>query len=182
MTSEEKETPPEFEQQLQAERKRSEDCFNRLKYLQADFENLKKRCDRQLTEAKNYATERLVLQLLEVADELEMAVKIGKTLNQETQPLLAGIEMTLKRLRKVLEQEGVSPIECEGKIFDPTKHNAVESIEREGAKNCTVDEEVRKGYTMKEKVIRPSIVKVEAPPSNSSESQTKKEQEKKQNE
>jgi len=182
MTSEEKEAQSEFEKQLEAERKRSEDCLNRLKYLQADFENLKKRSDRQLIEAKNYATERLVVQLLEVADELELAVKIGKTLNPDTQPLLTGVEMTLKRLRKVLEQEGVSPIECEGKIFDPSRHNAVESVEREEVENCTVGEEVRKGYMMKEKVVRPSIVKVEVPPSNSSKSQTKKQSEKKQNE
>ena len=182
MTSEEKEQPSEIEQQLEAERKHAEDCLNSLKYLQADFENLKKRCDRQLVEAKNYATERLILQLLDVVDELEMAVRIGKTLNSETQPLLAGVEMTLKRLRKVLEQEDVSPIECEGKVFDPIKHNAVESIEREGVESCTVGEEVRKGYMMKERIIRPSIVKVEVPPSNSPKLQTKKQQEKKQNE
>ncbi len=149
-----------------------------MKYLQADFENLKKRCDRQIFEAKNYATEQLVLKLLDVVDELEMAVKIGKTSDSESSTLLEGVEMTLKKLRKVLEQEGVTPIECEGKVFDPTRHNAVESIEREGAKGCIVGEEVRKGYMMKEKVIRPCVVKVEVPPSNSSNLQTKKEKEK----
>ncbi len=182
MTSEEKEQPTAIEQQLEAEKKLTEDCLNRLKYLQADFENLKKRCDRQIIETKNYATERLVLQLLDVADELEMAVKIGKTVDSNAQPLLVGVEMTLKKLRKVLEQEGVTPIECEGKVFDPARHNAIESIEREGTEGCIVGEEVRKGYMMKEKVIRPGIVKVEVPPSNSPKSQTKKQQEKKQNE
>jgi len=182
MTSEQKEQPSESEQQVEIERKRSEDCLNKLKYLQADFENMKKRCDRQLIEAKNYATERLVLQLLDVADELEIAVRIGKTSNSQMQPLLAGVEMTLKKFRKVLEQEGVTPIECEGKVFDPTRHSAIESIEREEAETCTVGEEVRKGYMMKERVIRPSIVKIEVPPSNSSKSQIEKNQEKKQNE
>ena len=88
--------------------------------------------------------------------------------------------MTLKKLRKVLEQEGVSPIECEGKTFDPTKHNAVETVEREGIQKCIVGEEVRKGYMMRNRVIRPSIVKVEVPPSQPSKLQTQ--EEKKENE
>ena len=174
---------PSLENQLDAEKKRSEEYLNRLRYLQADFDNLKKRCDRQLTEAKNYATERLVLELLDVVDELELAVKTGQTAAPESQPLLDGVQMTLKKFRKVLEQEGVSPIECEGQVFDPTKHNAVAKIEREGVKGCIVAEEVRKGYIMKDKVIRPSIVKVEVPPSQTSKSQTEKqEEEKKENE
>ena len=174
MTEEPKEQDtqsPSLEKQLDVEKKRSEEYLNRLRYLQADFDNLKKRCDRQLTEAKSYATERLVLELLDVVDELELAVKTGQTAEPESQ-LLVGVQMTLKKFRKVLEQEGVSPIECEGQVFDPTTHNAVEKIEREGVKGCIVGEEVRKGYVMKGKVIRPSIVKVEVPPSQSSKSQT----------
>ena len=178
----EQETPtPSHEQQLDAEKKRSEEYLNRLRYLQADFENLKRRCDRQLTEAKSYATERLVLELLDVVDELELAVKTGQTAEPESQ-LLVGVQMTLKKFRKVLEQEGVSPIECEGQVFDPTTHNAVEKIEREGVKGCIVGEEVRKGYVMKCKVIRPSIVKVEVPPLQQSKSQTENQTEKKENE
>ena len=185
MTEEHKEQDTQLsslEQQLKAEKKHSEEYLNRLRYLQADFENLKKRCDRQLAEAKNYATERLVLQLLDVVDELELAVKTGQANGNETQPLLEGVQMTLKKFRKVLEQEGVSPIECEGKVFDPNKHNAVAKVEREGVKGCIVGEEVRKGYVMKDKVIRASIVKVEAPPSQSSKSQTENQKENKENE
>jgi molecular chaperone GrpE (heat shock protein) len=61
MNEEQKEQPLNCEQQLEAEKKRSEEYLTRLKYLQADFENLKKRCDRQMAEVKNYCTERLVL-------------------------------------------------------------------------------------------------------------------------
>lgn len=172
---------PDLDQQLDAEKKRSEEYMTRLRYLQADFENLKKRCDRQLEESKHYATERIVLELLDVMDELEMAVKMGQD-SKEAQPLLEGVQMTLKKLRKVLEREGVSPIECEGKTFDPAKHNAVESIEREGAKGCIVGDEVRKGYIMKNKVIRPSIVKVEVPLSQESNSQKEKQKEQIKNE
>ena len=174
-----------LQKQLNAEKQRSEDYLTRLKYMQADFENLKKRIDRQIEDVRTYCTERIILQLLDVVDELELAVKTGET-SKESEALLEGVKMTLKKLRKVLEQEGVSPIECKGKTFDPTKHNAVETVEKEGLHKCIVGEEVRKGYIMKNRVIRPSIVKVEVPPSQASESQTqkeeKKDEEKKQNE
>jgi molecular chaperone GrpE len=69
----------------------------------------------------------------------------------------------------MLKNEGVSPIDCLGKPFDPSKHDAVAKTEKDDAKECTVVEEVRKGYAMKEKVIRPSIVKVVTKPSSKSQ-------------
>ncbi len=92
-------------------------------------------------------------------DELELAVKNAQTTNS-AQGLVDGVQMTLKRLRKVLEQEGVTPIECVNKPFDPCKHDAIAAEERDDVDGCTVVDEVRKGYVMKQKVIRPSIVKV----------------------
>jgi molecular chaperone GrpE len=160
---------------LEAEKKRSEDYLTRLKYLQADFENFKKRSDRQIEEAKKYCTERLVTQLLDVQDELEMALKTAQT-EDSTKPLIEGVQMTLKKLRKVLEQEGVSPIECEaGKIFNPACHHAVSAAERDDVEACVVTEEVRKGYKMKDKVIRPSIVKVAVKSSKSQKVKEKNE-------
>ncbi len=167
-----------LQKKLDAEKQRSEEYLSRLKYAQADFENLKKRMDRQIEEVRMYCSERVVLQLLDVVDELELAIKTGET-TVDPKALLEGVKMTLKKLRKVLEQEGVSPIECEGKVFDPTKEHAVETIEREGIQKCIVGEEVRKGYIMRNRVLRPSIVKVEVPPSQESKLQTQQENEKK---
>ncbi|MCW4045682.1 MAG: nucleotide exchange factor GrpE [Candidatus Bathyarchaeota archaeon] len=175
MKEQQKEQPSSIEQQLEAEKKRSEDYLTRLKYLQADFENLKKRCDRQIEEAKNYCTERLVSELLEVVDELELALKTAQSADT-AKSLVEGVQMTLKKLRKVLEQEGVHPIPCEGKVFDPAKHNAVATIERDDVDECIVVEEVRKGYIMKDKVIRPSIVKVSVNKPKSQGSSEKHEQ------
>ena len=151
--------PEILEQALIEEKKRSEEYLTRLKYAQADFENLKKRCDRQIEEAKKYSNERMIIELLDVVDELELAVRSGLS-SCSTDTVIQGVEMTLKKLRKILECEGVFPIDCLGKPFDPSKHNAIASTEKEGVKECTIVEEVRKGYTMREKVIRPSIVKV----------------------
>jgi len=156
----------ELEHALEEEKKRSEEYLTRLKYAQADIENLKKRFEREMEEVKKYCSEPLVIELLDVVDELEMAVKSGRASNADD-ILVEGVEMTLKKLNKVLEGEGVRQIECVGKPFDPSKHNAIAKTEKEGVDGCTVAEEVRKGYTMREKVIRPSIVKVVVKPSES---------------
>lgn len=172
MSEQPEDTTPNLEQLLNAEKKRSEEYLTRLKYLQADFDNLKKRFDRQTEQVKNYCTELLVTQLLDVVDEMELALKTGTSENS-TQTLIEGVQMTLKKLKKVLEQEGVTCIECEGKVFDPSMHNAVAAVERNDVDDCIVVEEVRKGYKMKDKVIRPSIVKVVVA-AKSSESQKEK--------
>jgi molecular chaperone GrpE len=75
--------------------------------------------------------------------------------------------MTLKKLLKILESEGVSPISSVDAPFDPAKHNAVAKTEKEGVEGCKIVEEIRKGYTLREKVIRPSIVRVVVQPSQS---------------
>jgi molecular chaperone GrpE len=167
--SKEQPATSKLENQLETEKRRSEDYLTRLKYLQADFENLRKRCDRQIEETRSYSNERIISELLDVVDELEIATKAAKA-SPDSQMIIQGVEMTLKKLRKVLEQEGVSPIECEGQVFDPSKHHAIATEERVDVSDCVIVEEVRKGYMMKNKVIRPSIVKVAV---NSSKSQEK---------
>ncbi len=175
MSEQQKEKTIDLEHLLNAEKKRSEDYLTRLRYLQADLENMKKRYDRQAEQEKSYCTERLVTQLLDVVDELELALKTGQSENS-TQTLIEGVQMTLKKIRKVLEQEGVTSIESEGKVFDPSIHNAVVAVEREDVDDCIVVEEVRKGYKMKEKVIRPCIVKVAVKSSKSQKEKKNNEQ------
>jgi molecular chaperone GrpE len=140
------------------EKKRSADYLNRLKYMQADFENYRKRVDRQIEEAKRTSNERLVMDLLEVMDELELAVSNGKACESAT--ITEGVEMTLKKLRKILEAEGVKPIESVGKKFDPDLYSVICTAPREDVEESTVLEELRKGYIMNGKVIRPSMVKI----------------------
>lgn len=147
---------------LEEEKRRSEDYLNRLKYMQADFENLKKRLDRQLEEVRKYCNERLVLELLGIADELEVAVREGKQ-TESMAVFLQGVEMIMNKLRKVLEKEEVSPIECIGQAFDPSKHEVIAKVEND--EEGKIIEEIRKGYIMKGRVIRPSVVKITVKPS-----------------
>jgi molecular chaperone GrpE len=153
-----------LEEALEAEKRRSEEYLTQLKYARADLDNLKRRFDRQLEDAEKHSNERIIMELLDVVDELEMAVKSARLLNS-AEDLLQGVEMTLKKLTKTLENEGVFPIKSVGERFDPSRHNAVEKIEKEGVEGCTIVEEVRKGYTIRDKVIRASMVKVVVPQS-----------------
>jgi molecular chaperone GrpE len=167
-----------FEEQLDSEKKRSEDYLTRLKYLQADFENIKKRFDREIDEIKCYSNERIIMELLDIVDELELAVKNGEISSQSTKSLVEGVEMTLKKLRKVLEQEGVSQIaNPEGRCFNPSLHNAIAAVERDDIAENIVIEQIRSGYIMRGKVIRPTIVRVAIKPKNqSNEKQVKLEE------
>jgi molecular chaperone GrpE len=172
MDEKKQEAQANLEKQLECEKKHSEDYLNRLAYLQADLENLKKRYDRETQQIRAYGNERLIVSLLDIVDELELALKVSSSSTQKT--MTEGVEMTLKKLRKVLEQEGVSPIECkQGKTFDPSCHNAVATVERDDLAPCTIVEEIRKGYMLKDRLIRPCIVKVSVKPSKSQKMEEK---------
>ncbi|MGC8935911.1 MAG: nucleotide exchange factor GrpE, partial [Candidatus Methanomethylicaceae archaeon] len=146
-----------LKEKLEEEKRRSEDYLIRLKYLQADFENFRKRIDRQMDEIKRQSSERIVLNLLDVVDELEMAIKSASS-SGSMEALISGVEMTLKKLKKILAGEGVSQIECVGKPFDPSLHEVACVVD--GDSDGVVLEEVRKGYIMGGRVIRPSVVKI----------------------
>lgn len=167
----------DFEKLLEAEKQRSEEYLNKLKYMQADFENLKRRFDREIEQIKNHSNERLVIQLLDIVDELELAIKTGNNAENPQTTLIEGVEITLKKLKKMLEQEGVTEIDCiEGKIFNPTVANAVLTEEREDCEDCTILQIIRKGYIMKGRVIRPSIVKVSVKNKQKTENQNNNKQ------
>jgi len=159
-----------LEHTLDIEKKRSEEYLTRLKYVQADFENLKKRFERQMQEVKQYCSEQLMIELLEVVDELEMAVNSSLSVSS-TDALVQGVEMTLKKLKKIFDKEEVRPIDCVGQMFDPKKHEAIAKTEDD--EDGRIVEEMRRGYIMKGKVIRPSIVKITAKPSSKSTQEVK---------
>ena len=148
-----------LEKALEEEREKSKECLNRLKYLQADFENYRKRMEKEIRETAQVSKERLVFNLLNVIDELELAIHSGReTENKEA--LLEGVEMTLKKMYTTLGQEGLARIEAVGKPYDPKLHEVVIKVPTRNHEENVVIEEVRKGYLLRDKVIRPSIVKI----------------------
>ena len=149
-------------EELENERAKSDDYLRRIQYLQADFENYRKRVEKEMSDNRQYGNQRLLADLIVINDELELALR--KAEDSEESPAIAeGLGMVHKRLRNLLSKEGVEKIQALGSKFNPEIHDAalrVESDDEDG----TVIEEIRQGYTLKGKVLRPSIVKVAANP------------------
>ncbi len=148
----------ELEENLSAEKARADDLFKRLQYLQADFENYRRRMEKEMGETRRFGNERLLIDLLAVNDEMELALLKARE-NGESPVLLDGVGMVLKRLQGILSKEGVDRIPGVGSKFTPDLQEAalrVTSDEEEG----TIVEEIRPGYTLKGRVLRSSIVKV----------------------
>jgi molecular chaperone GrpE len=144
---------------LQQERKKSDDYLSNLKYLQADFENYRKRMDREVRDIEEFSVAGLVKKVVPVLDDLELGVASADSTPQ-TKEFTEGIAMVRRRLLAALESEGLEEIASVGMPFDPELHEAVDKVQGTGSVD-TVVEEIRKGYIFKGKVLRPSMVKVE---------------------
>ncbi|HEC96847.1 MAG TPA: nucleotide exchange factor GrpE [Nitrospirae bacterium] len=151
------EQPPEERiEELEAELAESRERYIRL---YAEFENYKKRVQKDKEEMLKYGTEPLLQDLLTVLDNLEMAIQHAEK-EVSAESLIQGVELTLKEFRKVLNKYGISEIEAVGKPFNPVYHHAMSEIERSDLDDKTVVEEYRKGYTLKDRTIRPALVAV----------------------
>jgi molecular chaperone GrpE len=157
------ETPTDLERlkkRLEEQEKLAAEYIDLLKRKQADFENFRKRSQREIDEYKKYATTEVVLDVLNLIDDFERAVESTRT-SKEFDSLFEGVLLIKKQFRNLLEKKyGVKTIDAVGKEFDPTMHDAV-MVEESGAyKKDTVIEDLRKGYVMHGRIIRPSKVKV----------------------
>ena len=149
----------ELEEALNSQKAKSDDYFRRLQYLQADFENYRKRVDKEMSEVKRMGNERLLSDLLFVNDELELALQKARE-GGENPVLLEGVGMVHKRLHGLLAKEGVQRIETVGSKFNPDLHDAAMRVTSDKEEEGTIVEEIRPGYLLKGKVLRASIVKV----------------------
>lgn len=144
---------------LADEKERSADYLNRLKYMQAELENLQKRTKREIEEFVERANERLISRLLVIVDDMEIAMKASLKI-ENCQALRSGFELVLNKIREILEDEGLDRIEAVGKQFDPSIHEAANQTPREDAPDGSIVEELRPGYMFKGKLLRPSMVVV----------------------
>lgn len=130
--------------------------LDRLQRLMAEFDNYRKRSEREKSDAYDFAVSGTVAELLPIVDNFERALKVEST----DKAFSAGVQMIYKQLMGVLEKLNVTPIEAEGKEFNPDLHNAIMHIDDEAYGDNVIAEELQKGYLYKEKVIRYSMVKV----------------------
>ncbi len=135
--------------------KKYEELYDKHLRTLAEYENYKRRTQKEKDETYQNAQANTVGQLLPVLDNLERAV-----MAEESSPFKDGVEMIVKQLVETLEKMGVSEIEAVGKPFDPSVHNAVMHVDDEELGENIVVEQFQKGYMLKDKVIRHSMVKV----------------------
>lgn len=134
-----------------------EEHAERYKRLQADFDNFRRRTRQEKEELSVIVTQGIVTQFLPVIDNFERAISSSSA---EEGGLRTGIEMIYRQFTQVFEKLGVEPIAAVGAQFDPQQHEAVISVEDPGQPDGMIAEELQKGYLLKGKVIRPSMVKV----------------------
>ncbi len=125
----------------------------------ADFENYKRRTAQEKDDLLKYSNAKLMGELLPVMDNFQLALK-SPAESLEAQNVVKGVEMIYRQMVQVLEQAGLTKIEAVGQPFDPNRHEAIMQVDDDSVPEDTVVEELRAGYMLKERVIRPSMVKV----------------------
>ncbi|MBW6464056.1 MAG: nucleotide exchange factor GrpE [Firmicutes bacterium] len=137
-----------------------EELLDSLKRKQADLDNLRRISKMEQSEAREYALYEFLTRLLPVLDNIERGLQSARADEKIPRTFIEGQEMIRKQLIQILEQEGVSLIEAEGEPFDPNCHHAVMQVESEEVEPGTVIEELQKGYRHRQRILRPSMVKV----------------------
>ena len=159
-----------LEAELQERVAEVEALNDRLLRLHAEFENYRKRMVRERSEFVKFANEALILEFLPVLDSLERALATARSA-AEAQAVAEGLEIILRLFQTTLEKVGVKVIEALDHEFDPNLHQAVAQVESPDGRDNIVMEEVRKGYLLEGRLLRPSMVKVSKTTVPSSRSQ-----------
>ncbi|GAB3795308.1 nucleotide exchange factor GrpE [Virgibacillus kimchii] len=148
----------ESQTKLEDLEKEKEEVYQRLLRLQAEYDNYKKRSQKEKEASLKYKSEDLVTELLPVVDNFERALQVEK--NDQTKGIIDGITMVYNQFKTALSTAGVEEIETVDKEFDPNLHHAVMQTEDEDKGSNIIVEELQKGYMLKDRVIRPAMVKV----------------------
>ena len=142
----------------EAERARAERdaLYDRLARLQAEFENYRKRAQREQAEYREYAVASALKSLFPILDSLERALQT----KSDAAELRAGVELILRQFHDTLAKLGVQPVEAIGEIFDPAQHEAIEMVDRTDVPDHQIVEELQRGYKIKDRLLRPAMVRV----------------------
>lgn len=149
-------------EQLKAER---DQLLDRVARLQAEFDNARKRAERERVEFRDYATGNVVEQFLPVVDNFELALKSTGS----TEQLRSGVALIVKQMEEILRQMQVVPVPTVGEAFDPRVHEALGTVERDDMPDQHVAEEIRRGYKLRERLLRPALVRVASNPKQTNE-------------
>lgn len=148
-------------EELESARKEASEKHDQYLRVMAEFENFKKRVQKESAESRRYANEELLKAMLPVLDNLERALEHGNS-NVEDDPMVEGLRMVQKQFLETLEKFGVSQVEALGKPFDPNFHEAMMQVATSDSPPNTVVTEIAKGYLYNDRLIRPAMVGVSA--------------------
>ena len=147
------------QQELENLKKERDSLYDRLLRKQAEFENYKKRIDREKSEFAQFASAELMKELLNALDSFDLALQ-NAAAEAGGENTLRGFELIYKQLQDTMARFGLKPIEAKGKPFDPNIHQAVSTEVSEDLEDNTVIQEMRKGYTLNGRLLRPAMVSV----------------------
>lgn len=136
------------------------DLQNRLRYARADFDNARKRIERERSEYLQFAAMDLVKDILPILDDFERALQVETS----DRNYAKGVELIYQRMSETLKKLGLEPIETADQKFDPNLHQAVERVETDKAEDQSILGEFQRGYNFKGKLLRPAMVKVAVKP------------------
>ena len=163
----EEELPPPTPDELKALREqaaKAAEYYDRLQRQVAEADNLRKRLAKEKLEAVRYANEALIEDLLPTMDSFEMAISATRDSDDNAiESLKTGIEMVYTQLKRTLEEVGVMEIDAVGQAFDPSRHEAMSRKQTDEAEEGTVIEQTRKGYQLRDRLLRAASVVVAAP-------------------
>jgi molecular chaperone GrpE len=150
----------DLERALEKTKTERDQLLDRLARLQAEFDNARKREARERADFRDFAIAGAIEQFLPVIDNFNLALGSGGT----TEQLRTGVELIVKQMEEVLRSLNVQPVETVGAQFDPRVHEALESVERQDLPDQQIIDEVRRGYRIKERLLRPALVRIASNP------------------
>ncbi len=153
----------DLEQQLQEATAKADDNYDQFLRARAEMENLRRRTDRELTNAHKYAVEKFAKELLAVLDSLQLGVQASESDDPEVVKLREGGELTLKLLLAMMEKFNIKPVGEVGERFDPEYHQAMTTQPSADTEPDTVLQVMQKGYQIHDRLLRPALVIVSKP-------------------
>ncbi|HJY10314.1 MAG TPA: nucleotide exchange factor GrpE [Nitrososphaeraceae archaeon] len=146
--------------ELRMAKESSESSLTKMRYLMADFDNYRKQMEKQLASKAESIKAELLLKFLNIRDDYIRALSMAKQSKSDKEVVIEGLEGILKNIDSLLTSEGVREIEAIGTPFDPNVHDAIAYSERNDLAENTVTAEIRKGYMLNGRVLRPSLVEI----------------------
>jgi molecular chaperone GrpE len=146
--------------QLKADAQKAGENAEKIIRLQADFENVCKRWERERADFTKFANEELLCDMLNIVDELERSLELSQQKSENYAAFIKGVEMILAHLHDLMKKNGVKCMEAQGKCFDPQYHEALMTVEKDDCPEHTIIDEMQKGYMMNDRVLRTAKVQV----------------------